>query len=339
MFFHKSTNVRIHTWHLRPLMTRAGFVAAERVAPSAGAAVAARLWFTVPTTTAYTRRSRATLPTGTAFTADVDSRTVRGTSWGTGDLVYLVHGWGGWGNQLEAMVPPLLEAGLKVVTFDALSHGDSDSGRDGPRSTAVPEMVESLRAVVSRQGPARAIVAHSLGAMTTAAALRDGLAADRVVFVALAGSFEPTADAFGARLGFGPRVRARLMARVERRVRRRYGETLVRFDVPAIADVLAAQGRDPDLLVVHDHADPETPFTAAVAISEAWPRSTLVATTGLGHRRILRDPRVVAQVCDFVAGGRSPAAAEAPGLLRPVARPVVPCTGVRRSATAEPRGA
>lgn len=300
MYYRKSTNVRTYLSPLRGPLIRAAFASAEHLAPSVGAAAAERLWFRLPATTAHARRSRTSLPAGTPFTADVGGRDVRGTSWGSGDPVYLVHGWGGWGQQLEAVVPPVVDAGLKAVVFDALSHGSSDPGRDGPSSTAVPEMVDSLRAVVALHGPARAIVAHSLGAMATAVALRDGLRADRVVFVSPAGSLYPTADYFGDLLGFGPRVKARLLARVERRILDRYQEPLARFDVPAIGDALSIQGRAPHLLVVHDRHDAETPYSAAVAINEAWDRSTLRTTSGLGHRRILRDRHVVDEVSEFV---------------------------------------
>jgi hypothetical protein len=37
------------------------------------------------------------------------------------------------------------------------------------------------------------------------------------------------------------------------------------------------------------------------AIAAAWPGAELVTTEGLGHRRILRDPAVVARVTDFLA--------------------------------------
>jgi pimeloyl-ACP methyl ester carboxylesterase len=57
----------------------------------------------------------------------------------------------------------------------------------------------------------------------------------------------------------------------------------------------------PPLLLVHDRQDAETSWADSAAIAQAWPGSRLVTTTGLGHRRILRDPAVVAEVVGFVA--------------------------------------
>ncbi len=64
--------------------------------------------------------------------------------------------------------------------------------------------------------------------------------------------------------------------------------------------MLASQGGGPELLIVHDRDDPEAPFESAVAISQTWQRSRLLATEGLGHRRSLRDKGVLAEVVAFL---------------------------------------
>jgi TAP-like protein len=70
------------------------------------------------------------------------------------------------------------------------------------------------------------------------------------------------------------------------------------FDVPA----MASQVTTPPLLLVHDRQDAETGWPDSAAIAQSWPDTRLVTTTGLGHRRILRAPAVVAEVTGFVAG-------------------------------------
>jgi pimeloyl-ACP methyl ester carboxylesterase len=67
----------------------------------------------------------------------------------------------------------------------------------------------------------------------------------------------------------------------------------------------------PPLLLVHDRQDAETGWSDSEAIARAWPGARLVTTTGLGHRRILRDPAVVAEVTGFVG---SPLARSDPGV-------------------------
>jgi pimeloyl-ACP methyl ester carboxylesterase len=181
-----------------------------------------------------------------------------------------------------------------VVAFDAPSHGGSSPGPEGPGRSNILEFADALAAVVAAYGPARAVVAHSLGSTATAFALSQGLPVDRLVFVSPMADPLPYTRAFAARLGFGERIRTRLVARVERRI----GTPMSAFDVPAIAHRVAT----PPLLLVHDRLDAETGWADSAAIARSWPDARLVTTTGLGHRRILRAPAVVAEVTAFVAG-------------------------------------
>ncbi|HWD43717.1 MAG TPA: alpha/beta fold hydrolase [Actinomycetota bacterium] len=263
---------------------------AERFAPGLGARWAEALWFRIPP--ARGRRDRLA-PPGRPFQVPVLGGMVAGETWGEGPAVYLVHGWGGWRGQLDALVAPLTAAGYRVVTFDAPSHGDSDPGPEGPGRSSVLELAAALRAVAAEHGPAAAVVAHSLGATATAFAMRDGLAADRAVFVSPMADPLPYTRAFAARLGFGERVRSRMVGRIERRV----AMPMSSFAVPAVAGQVAT----PPLLLVHDRQDSETGWSDSAAIARAWPAARLVTTAGLGHRRILRDPAVVAEVAGFVA--------------------------------------
>jgi pimeloyl-ACP methyl ester carboxylesterase len=262
----------------------------ERVAPAAGARWAETLWFTVPR--AGAGHDRQTTP-GRPFQVPVHGHTVAGEAWGAGPHVYLVHGWGGWRWQLDAFVAPLVEAGFRVVAFDAPSHGASDPGPEGPGRSTILEFADALAAVEAANGPAHAVVAHSLGATAAAFAMRGGLPVERAAFLAPMADPLPYTRTFAGRLGFGERVRTRLVDRIERRV----GLPLSAFDVPAMAGQLAT----PPLLLVHDRRDAETGWSDSAAIARSWPNSRLVTTGGLGHRRILRAPAVVTEVVEFVA--------------------------------------
>jgi pimeloyl-ACP methyl ester carboxylesterase len=280
----------------------------ERVAPGVGARWAEHLWFTVPA--ARGRRDRQAAP-GRPFQVRVHGHSVAGEVWGgrpaDGDppVVYLVHGWGGWRWQLDGFVVPLVEAGFRVVAFDAPSHGASDPGPSGPGRSTVLELADALAAVVAAMGPAHAVVAHSLGATAAAFALRGGLPVERAAFLAPMADPLPYTRTFAGRLGFGERVRTRLVDRIERRV----GLPLSAFDVPAMAEQVAT----PPLLLVHDRQDAETGWSDSAAIARSWPRCRLVTTGGLGHRRILRAPAVIAEVVEFVA---APVAAGSAGQAR-----------------------
>lgn len=269
----------------------------ERVAPAVGARHAVDVWFRVPAPPPH-RGPQPLVDVGAPFTIG----TVRGNAWGDGPTVVLVHGWGGWGTQLVPLVRPLVEAGFRVVTYDAPSHGTSGPGMFGPRRGSLLDMSRALAAVVDEHGPVTAVVAHSLGAAATALALRGGtwtdgrpsLKTDRLVFVAPPTNPGPHLAMLARFLGYGPRVTARL----EGELTRRTGVTFAETDVPGIARDVAA----PPVLVVHDRDDREVPVEQGIAIAHAWPESTLVTTTGLGHRRILRDPVVLDAIVASVTG-------------------------------------
>lgn len=290
--FQKSTIVRVTTT-IQLATIRAAFGTLERAAPAVGAWWAERLWLTFPR---YRGTRRVdTLPPGETFRVAVRSRNVAGRAWGKGPTVYLVHGWGGAGVQLDAFVPPLLAAGHRVVSFDALSHGDSEPGRLGARRTTIPEMADALTAVMAEHGPARAVIAHSIGSAATFFALRHGITADRLVFLAPMTQPTPYTVLFGAMLGFDERIRTRMQARVARRV----GVPWSDFDVPSQVE----QGRvvTPPLLLVHDPRDRETRYADSLAVTSVWPGAELLTVNDLGHWRILRDPETVSRVVTFVA--------------------------------------
>lgn len=270
---------------------RTAFGTLERFAPSLGARWAARLWLTPPR---YRGRPRdRELPLADTFSLPVGGHRITGRAWGAGPPVYLVHGWGGASDQLEAFVAPLTAAGHRVITFDAPSHGDSEPGAFGPRQSTFVEAAEALTAVVAEYGPAHAVLAHSGGCGAVFYALRHGLPVGRLVFLAPMAQPDPYSMVFAARFNFGERIRAGMLDLVRRRVGLPWSE----FDIPS--QVPAVPGLPP-LLLVHDPRDRETRYADSVAVQRVWPNAELITVTGQGHWRILRDPRTVDRAVAFL---------------------------------------
>ena len=73
------------------------------------------------------------------------------------------------------------------------------------------------------------------------------------------------------------------------------------MDLDEVRTDRAALKQSAPLLVVHDVADEVVPFERGRAMADAWPGARLIRTDGLGHKRILRDAEVIAQVARFVA--------------------------------------
>jgi pimeloyl-ACP methyl ester carboxylesterase len=255
--------------------------------PGAAAAVAERAFFTPP----RPRRSRgeALMRGGEPFQASVEGRRIAAWRFGRGPTVVLLHGWGGRAAHLASFVAPLTRRGFSVVALDAPGHGASARGR-----SSAPDFARALRAVSAPSG-VHAVVGHSLGAAAVALALRDGLRASRVVFLAPPAYPPGWFEVFERRLGLRPEVASRVRARSERRLRLAWPE----LHVPS----LAAAFHQP-LLVLHDRHDPDVPLADGRAIAAAWRGARLVETEGLGHNALLRDPAAVSQVVEFLAEGR-----------------------------------
>lgn len=225
-----------------------------------------------------------------AFHLDIDGGRIAVCVWGRPESqprVLLAHGWGGQGLQMHRFVQPLLATGHAVVTFDQPAHGRSDG-----TSATLPRFARVIRAVAEHFGGVDSIVSHSLGAAASALALRDGMPARRVVLVAPPASLTRAAHRFARAL--------RLPGRV-------YAEMLAHFDRSEGIDIEALQARNmvqdigTPALIVHDLGDAEVPWADGEQYARYWPGARLLSTDGLGHRRILADPSVVAAACDWIA--------------------------------------
>ena len=210
-------------------------------------------------------------------------------SWGQGPSVLLVHGWSGRGSQLGAFVEPLVAAGHRVIAFDLPAHG-----RTPGRRTNALVATEAVLRVGEAIGPLRGVIAHSFGALCTTLALRDGLDAGRVAYVAPASGASQAVQGFARQFGLSETAERGLRGEMERR----FGpEVWPRFSARVCAPRLNVPA-----LIVHDLDDVEVPYVEGQSLAHAWPGARLVTTTGLGHRRILRDARVIEEAVELVHG-------------------------------------
>ena len=303
----KSTIVRSSTpFPLLPLV-RAGHRVLSALAPELAARVADRRFTTPP----RVRRPAAEielLATACARPMQIGGRRIETWGWGSGPSVLLVHGWGGRGAQLGAFVRPLVARGFSVATFDAPGHGASDAG-----SVTIPEIAGAIRAVGETRGPLAAIVAHSVGATAAVRALWEGLDAGAVVLIGPAAELVTPSLRFSETFGFSREVRERMHRRIEARVGRAWSV----FDAVELAPALTAP-----LLVVHDRGDAEIPWQHGAAIARAWRGAELLMTEGLGHRRILKDPDVLAASVAFIAARAAERGIAAAADADPQARPL-----------------
>lgn len=208
---------------------------------------------------------------------------------GQGPRVVLVHGWNSRGAHLLAWAPALLAAGLSVTLFDLPGHGDSTG-----HAASVVHAGRALRALAADLGPVHAVVGHSMGSAAALWAFAQGLQVTRSVHLAGPSSLTPMVNGIAAGHGLSTPEHQAFTGWVEGFI-----DTPIRS---VDLDHLQPGLRHP-ALIVHDAEDRVVPFAASQALHAAWPGSRLERVTGLGHRRVLTDPEVIARGAAFIAEG------------------------------------
>lgn len=257
-----------------------------------------RLWFTPwhDAVSAQTEsRQAAWLADTQPLVLHVGDHTLAGYSAGEGPTVLLVHGWGDRAATMGGFVAPLVAAGHRVVAIDLPGHGES---REGPAN--LYSFAAALRSVGDQLDGLKGVIGHSMGALATAIALRDGLTADAVALIAPAVRLEHGLQRFTTLFRLSPKAVTGLKASIDRR----FGSAVWQ----ELAGDSAAADLDVPALIIHDESDTQVAVEDAVVLATAWPAARLLTTSGLGHTRILRDPTVIEEIVSFL---RSPAAGRA----------------------------
>nr|WP_315429102.1 alpha/beta fold hydrolase [uncultured Albidiferax sp.] len=205
--------------------------------------------------------------------------------------VLLLHGWGGHAAQMLPLAQALAAQGMRPVLVEMPAHGRSDGQTSNLAQFSRAIDYVSARLLQDRQ-PLRAVVAHSLAANAAAFVLARGLPAAKLVLLAPPASPRQYTHQFAQVFGLREALRAALQQRLEARE----GVVMTQFEPAAVGPRIRAQ-----TLVVHDRGDRVNRFADGLAYSQAIPRARLVETQGLGHRRMLQDPGVLAEVAAFVA--------------------------------------
>ncbi|MDI1462557.1 alpha/beta hydrolase [Catellatospora sp. KI3] len=262
------------------------------LAPPLGRAVAYKLFFR-PTGRAQVHpREQDVHAAATVGELDFDGVPVATYAWGDGRRpVLLVHGWSSRASRYAGMVTDLLHRGFSPVAFDAPGHGSS-----GGTSTNLLQYERIMRMLQQRHGGFAAVVAHSFGVPCAFHALRNGLRADRLVAVSGPAEFDHLVTEFTRQLGLRRSLSEHLRARSVRDIG--VPDLWTRFSSTYEPTAVTVP-----LLIVHDEDDDVVEVGHGRRLHAAYPGSRLLVTSGLGHRRILGDPRIVAPVGAFLDAG------------------------------------
>ena len=288
-----STNVRMKNWSRKA--THLGLQILGRLAPQRTRQTLMQRFF-APATYVTTPLENQILKSGRRFLLRVHDKSIHGWQWGRGPQILFVHGWNGRGIQFSSFFKPVIEAGFAVIAVDGPAHGDSMG-----QTTNYFEFTDMVRRIINPLGgfDIRGVVAHSLGASAVINALaHEDMAIDAVLIAPALRLREILHNTF-TRYGIPRWLFSSILSQLETR----FGYDLD-HDNP-IQGTAKIRSR---LLLVHDRDDTVTPFTDSGRLAESRAHFSLLATQGLGHRRILGDPAVVESAVRFMVTDRRQAA-------------------------------
>ncbi|NOQ94704.1 MAG: alpha/beta fold hydrolase [Methylophaga sp.] len=236
------------------------------------------------------RREQRILDTAVWKEVGFESKVVQLYSWGKDNAptVLLVHGWNGRGAQLGSFVQGLVDHGYHVLAFDAPGHGRSSS-----KNTNLPEISRVIQELSEQFGPFSAGIAHSFGGLCLMHAVSTGVKMDKAVCIASAFNVERLVQFFAKLM----QVKPKIVERQKRLLEQQFGEELwQQYSMPNMVRKISTSG-----LIIHDDGDDAIPVDRSKMIAQVWNESELVLTSGLGHRRILRDKAVITKAVEFIA--------------------------------------
>lgn len=213
-----------------------------------------------------------------------------GYEWGTGtQTVLLIHGWEGQVGTMLGFVEPLLAAGYRVVSLDGPGHGES-----GQLTTTVLDYAQAIEQVCQHFGGFYGIVAHSFGGAATFFALEKANCKqpEKLVTVAPMTNLMVHVEIFQRLVGITEDVLNGMLNRIEDDM------NIHRDSWNMLSAAEKIQGKN---LIWHDDTDHIISLNDSRKLAFHLKHSEIRQTSGLGHKRILKDPEVVRQTVAFMS--------------------------------------
>jgi pimeloyl-ACP methyl ester carboxylesterase len=215
------------------------------------------------------------------------NETIRCFEWeNKGEKVLLAHGWSGRGTQLYAIAESLHKNGYQVISFDAPAHGKSTG-----KITNMLQWGATIKALNNRYGPFDIYIGHSLGSMAILKYCEGVSNIKKIITIGSGDQMRTIFDNFIISVGLKPRTSKRMKAYFEEK----YNININEYDASHVV-----RNQQTPTLIIHDEDDQDINVSSAKSIHDQHPNASLFITKGLGHRRILRDPKVIQKIVSFI---------------------------------------
>lgn len=200
--------------------------------------------------------------------------------------ILLIHGWSGRGTQLYKIADLLLSHGFSTISFDAPAHGFSTG-----KQTMMNEFVICTRFLNDKFGPFEYGIGHSLGGMTLLNAINRGISFKKAICIGSGNSIFDIMKDFVSKLEMKPIIAQMMKTHYDRE----FG-----VDLEIYSSYNVAKNIKTPVLVIHDTDDEDVQVQCAYAIHQNLKHGELMITTGLGHRKVLGDKKVLEKIINFI---------------------------------------
>ena len=207
---------------------------------------------------------------------------------GKGPKVLLVHGWSGRASNMYYIIKGLIEKEYDIYSFDAPAHGNSPS-----KTSNIPEFIACINELHLYIKSLDAIIAYSGGAF--ASMYSSCFNNKKLKKLVLISPFNSVYDLFQSFFN---------LIQVSKEV----GDLMIEFYSKKtgikIDKNLSAEKFGENLkcqtLIIHDKNDKEIPLEDSQLIAKSIKNVKTFFTKNLGHRRILRDEKVLKEILTFI---------------------------------------
>lgn len=210
--------------------------------------------------------------------------------WGTGNtIVLLVHGWEGHAGNFSDIIPRLEAEDFTIYAFDGPGHGASTQG-----ATSLFEFQELTAQLIERFS-ATHILSHSFGSVAALTALgsHPQLLIERYVGVTVPNKFSERIAEMIAYLGLPEKI----FWGVKQKIESELGVKVADLNVENFAPKSSVK----KALFLHDQNDRVLPIERSMEVAQKWTVARLEIVEATGHYKILRTPKVIDRIVNFLS--------------------------------------
>ena len=266
------------------------------VSPTLAGQLALR-YFMSPPSTSIPRREVKLREQATLTYLNVRNRNISIRSWGPDNAptVLLSHGWGGRCTQFYAFIMPLVEAGYRVLGFDAPGHGDSSG-----KHTNILDVASVIAEIAKKEGPFEAIIGHSFGTGTALLAIdKFQIETKKIILIAYFSDVLWITEIFAELFSLKKSTLEAMRQTALKKFANTYGVTWTWQELSPIQTIKSVKG---EILLIHYDKDHEIPYSRAAPLQKVVPQAKLMTTSGYGHRKILMNKSCIETVVNFIHG-------------------------------------